>query len=373
MRIAVNTRLLLKDRMEGIAVFTWEICKRMVVDHPEDQFYFFFDRNPDPSFTDFKNVNPVVINPQARHPLLWNYWFEYALAKAIKKNNIDVFFSPESYLSLKSTVPMIMVTHDLSFLHYPDMYKKSHLNYFIKNGPLFHDRADHIITVSETTKNDIINQYNISKSKITVAYNAVRSKFKPLDEKYKSEVRKSISNGNRYVLYLGSIHPRKNVAGVIKGFEIWQQKNESSHQLVLFGRWAFGNADLKNLISSSSQSNRIVLKGDTDALVEDVVGAADCLVYPSFHEGFGIPIIEAMSCSVPVVTSDRGSMKEVGADAAIYIQPEDPDSIAYGINTAVHNKTIKGQKAQLAIENLKRFSWQKSAELIYERISLLNF
>lgn len=372
MNIAVNTRLLLHDRMEGIAVFTWEICKRMATDHPNDTFYFFFDRNPHFSFHELHNITPVILKPQARHPLLWKYWFEYAITKALDRYQIDVFFSPESYLSIKSKTPTIMVTHDLSFLHYPKAYRTSHLNYFIKNEPLFHKRADHIIAVSETTRYDIINQYDIPKSKISVAYNAVRDTFKPIPHDRKLQLRDSISNGLPYVLYVGSVHPRKNLTGLIKGFEMWNEQKKQQHRLIIFGRWAYGNTDLKNHLANSLCADQIILRSDHDAKVEDVMGAADCLVYPSLHEGFGIPIIEGMACGIPVVTSDRGSMKEVGANAVIYINPEDPKSIATGIDTAVHNETVKSQIAKNALANLKRFSWQKSAEIIYDKIKLLS-
>jgi len=357
--------------MEGIAVFTWEICKRMVSDHPKDQFYFFFDRNPHPSFHNFENVTPIIIKPQARHPLLWKYWFEYALPKAIKKLCIDVFFSPESYLSLSLQIPTVMTTHDLSFLHYPNTYKRSHLNYYIKYESAFHKRADHIIAVSETTKSDIVNQYNIPPTKISVAHNAVRNGFQILNDNRKNQIKNSISKGFPYILYVGSIHPRKNIIGLIKGFEIWQDKNKDNHRLVLFGRWAFGNNELEKTLKNSSCADLIYLRSDHDGKVEDIMGSADCFIYPSFHEGFGIPIIEAMACGIPVVTSNRGAMKEIGGDAAIYINPDDIDSIANGINSSINNKQLNFQLKHKAKLNLHRFSWQKSAELIYKRIKKL--
>lgn len=361
MNIAVNTRLLLKHRMEGIAVFTWEICRRLAKQNPEDHFYFFFDRKPDPTFTSIDNVHAIVIKPQARHHLLWTYWFEHALPRAFKKYKIDVFFSPESYLSLKTKVPTILVTHDLCFLHYPSGYKKSHLNYLKKYGPLFHQRADHIIAVSQTTKLDIEKQYSIDPSKISVVYNAPREIFQPLPGSTQHQLKQRLTAGNPYILYVGSIHPRKNIARLIRSFDQLQKTHPTDHRLVLYGRWVFGNKESETSIESSAFSDRILLLGDKDCLVQEIIGAADCLVYPSLYEGFGIPIVEAMACGIPVVTSGRGAMKEVGGDAAIYIDPETVSSIAEGIHHALSFVGTNDSIIHRAHNNCQRFSWDESA------------
>lgn len=368
MNIGVNTRLLLKHRMEGIAVFTWEICRRMAEQHPEDEFYFFFDRTPDPAFIGLKNIHPIVIRPQARHQILWKYWFEVALPRAFKQYDIDVFFSPESYLSLRSSIPTVMVTHDLCFLHYPQDYRAAHLRYLKKHGPLFHHRADHIIAVSETTKADIQDQYGIDSAKITVAYNAARQEFTPLGESKKVELRNDLTDGYPYVLYVGSIHPRKNVEGLVRAFGIMMERMPSDHRLILFGRWVSGHVESKRMIAESAVGDRIVLCSDEDGFVEEIVGAADCLVYPSFYEGFGIPIVEAMACGVPVVTSGTGAMKEVGGAAAIFINPEDDENMAEGMHEALAlNKNVPSIRESYK-QNIDRFSWDVSAEKIYRCI-----
>lgn len=370
MNIGVNTRLLLKHRMEGIAVFTWEICRRMAIHHPEDQFYFFFDRKPDPSFASSDNAHAVVIKPQTRHHLLWKYWFDFALPRAFNKYKIDVFFSPESYLSLSTSVPTIMVTHDLCFLHYPDTYKSAHLNYLKKHGPLFHERANHIIAVSESTKQDIQQQYGIGPSKITVVYNAARDFFEALPESKQKDLKKRLTGGFPYILYVGSVHPRKNIERLIRSFSLLQKTDSTDHRLILFGRWVFGFAECQRLIAESEFSDRIILCGDDDALVEDIIAAADCLVYPSLYEGFGIPIVEAMACGVPVVTSDRGAMKEVGGEPAVLIDPENEESIALGIQKALHLDLEKYK--QLSHKHIDQFSWDDSAEKVYGLIKSIH-
>ena len=149
MKIAVNTRFLLSGKMEGFGWYTYEITKRMVEQHPEHEFIFFFDRPFDPKFIFASNVTPVVLNPPARHPVLFIYWFEFAVRRALKKVKADVFFSPDGYLSLRSMIPQISVIHDINFEHFPKdlpWSARAYLRYFF---PLFAKKATQIITVSE--------------------------------------------------------------------------------------------------------------------------------------------------------------------------------------------------------------------------------
>ena len=120
MKIAINTRFLIKDRLEGIGWFTYEVVKRLVEQHPEDEFIFFFDRPYPEEYIFGKNVKAEVLFPPARHPFLWYWWFEWSLSKALQKYKPDVIFSPDNYLSLKSDVKTVMVMHDIAHVHYPD-------------------------------------------------------------------------------------------------------------------------------------------------------------------------------------------------------------------------------------------------------------
>ena len=120
MRIAVNTRFLLKNKLEGIGWFTYETVKRLVENHPEHEFYFFFDRPFEEEFIFGKNVHPIVLFPPARHPVLYFIWFEYSVANALKVYKIDVFLSPDNFLTLRTKVPTVLVTHDIAHLHFPE-------------------------------------------------------------------------------------------------------------------------------------------------------------------------------------------------------------------------------------------------------------
>ena len=155
MRIAINTRFLLTHKMEGFGWYTFEIVKRLVENHPEHTFIFFFDRAYDERFIFGENVTPVVLKPQARHPILFKIWFDRSVTKALKKHKADIFFSPDGYLSLRTEIPQIGVIHDINFEHFPEDLPKSPRNYLRKYFPKFANKANHILTVSESSKQDI--------------------------------------------------------------------------------------------------------------------------------------------------------------------------------------------------------------------------
>ena len=183
MKIAINCRLLLKGKLEGIGWYTYEISKRITENHPEHVFYLLFDRPFSDKFVFGDNVIPVILSPQSRHPFLWYVWFEYSVSRFIKKNKIDLFFSPDGYLSLNTNTKTVITIHDLNFEHYPEQLPFLSRNYYKFFTPKFCNKADAIITVSEESKKDIIKQYNIATVPCNYFRNAIEFVFKSINLK----------------------------------------------------------------------------------------------------------------------------------------------------------------------------------------------
>jgi hypothetical protein len=175
MRIAVNTRFLLKNSLEGYGYFIHETFRRITASHPEHQFIFIFDRPYDPGFVYGPNVTAIVTGPPARHPLLWKYWYDIKIPAILKKYKADVFVSPDGFCSLRTSVPQCLVIHDLAFLHHPSFIKRSHLRYYKRNIPKFLSKAASIATVSEFSRQDIIDQYKIEKENIDIVSSAAKN------------------------------------------------------------------------------------------------------------------------------------------------------------------------------------------------------
>lgn len=368
MRIGINTRFLLPNKMEGFGWYTFEISKRLVEQHPEHEFFFFFDRAFDPKFIFGSNVTPVVLSPPARHPILFIYWFEIALKRALKKHKIDVFFSPDGYLSLGSKVPQIAVIHDINFEHYPKDLPFSARIYLRKYFPLFAHKARKIITVSEYSKQDIVKTYKINSNKITVAWNGASDVFKPLSDENKQNIKNKYAHGNHYFLFVGAIHPRKNVGRLIEAFVKFKQITKSDFQLIIIGDSLWKNKSILVKIPEEIRS-QIHFTGHLPLEeLANLMGSAVALTYVPYFEGFGIPLVEAMKCGTPILSGDRTSLPEVAGDAAIYCNPFDVNDITEKMIELSSSNTLRDQLSKNGLERSKLFNWDQSAESVWKEI-----
>lgn len=365
MLIAVNTRFLIKDKLEGIGWFTYETMKRLTRNHPEHTFLFLFDREPDPEFIFGKNVKPIRVWPPARHPYLWKYWFDYALPGIFKRYKPDLFISTDGFLSLKSDIPTLLVVHDLGFEHYPDHVTGSASNFYRKYMPLYAKKATRIITVSEFSKKDIVKLYQVAPEKIDVAYNGANDKYIPISQNEQQAVRNRYTGGKPYFLYVGSVHPRKNVKNLLLAYDVLRKEHLTEHQLVIAGRMAWKTDETKQIFEQMQFKNDVVF---TNHLLlselTKVMASADAFVYPSLFEGFGIPIVEARYCGVPVITSDRSSLTEVGGPNALYFDPERVDLIKDAMKLFLLDRENYHAKAKKDTSVRDVFNWDKTVSSI---------
>lgn len=357
--------------MEGIARYNYESLKRMVLAHPEDDFFFFFDRPYSKEFIFADNVKPIQIFPPTRHPLLIMYWMEFAVKRKLDLLKIDVFLSGDTYLSLRSKVPTVLVTHDLAYLHYPDHIPFSHRMHYQYYFPRFHKKAKEIIAVSTYTKEDIIDKYGISPEKITVAHNAPNGYFYPIEKNVQAAIRAEISNGKPYFVYLGSIHPRKNVVNLIKAFNLFKKESGKDYQLLIIGRPAWNTSAFYEAIEASPYKEEIIHRQFDRKDLPKYLGSAEALCYVSLFEGFGIPIVEAFEAGIPVITSNVSSMPEVAGDAALLADPADPSSIKEQLLKISSDPKIQEEFIQKGFDRLKKFKWENTAEIIYSKLSEL--
>lgn len=369
MIIAVNARFLLKGKLEGLGYFVRETFAHIVKEHPEHQFYFFFDRPFSEEFIFAANLHPLVIGPPARHPILWKYWFDVSVSRALKKIKADVFVSPDGFLSLTTRVPQCIVVHDLGFLHHPEAYKKSHDAYLRFFTPKFLKKAERIATVSKFTRDDIVQQYGTDASKIDLVYSAVKEGFRPADFDEQERTRIEFTDGKPYFLYAGAIQPRKNLLNLLKAFSIFKRRQKSDMKLVLAGRMAWKNDEFNKLLSTYKYRNDVVLTGyiAEEKLIR-LTSAAYALVYPSLFEGFGVPVLEAMKSKVPALTSANSSMSEIGERAALYFDPRDPEDIAEKLILIYKDEKLRAAMMLAGEIVAQQFSWKRTAGLLWESI-----
>ena len=367
MRIAVNTRLLLKGKLEGIGWFTYQTLEHIVRNHPEHEFFFFFDRPYDPQFVFAPNVTPVVVHPQARHPILFYIWFEWSVPAMLRKYKIDLFLSPDGYMSLSTKVPTCLVIHDLAFEHYPEHSVWSHRMYWRHYSPLFAKKASRIVTVSTFSKNDISTRYGIEPSKIDVVYNGAHDEYVPLTVEDREDVKKKYADGCEYFVFAGALHPRKNIVNLLKAFVVFKKRQHTNMKLVIAGRMAWKYEEVEQMRSEMLFKEDVKWVGymNVDELSR-VIGGAYALVYASLFEGFGIPILEALQCDVPAIVSNTSSMPEVAGDAGLLVDPTDVDDIANKMHLLYKDEALRNKLIVNARLQVKKFDWGRSAVNLWE-------
>ena len=369
MKIAVNTRFLLKDKLEGIGWFTHEIFKRMVLNHPEDEFIFLFDRPYDERFIFADNITPIVVSPPARHPILWKIWFDITVPRVLKRLQPDIFISTDGFASLKTKIPQITTIHDLAFEHYPEHLPFKFRYYLRKFTPKFARKVNHIITVSTFSKQDIQERYAIPADKISIIYNGAHKEYKPLDSETINSIRKEFASGKPYFVFAGALHPRKNIETLLKAFEKFKTESKSDMQLLLIGRFAWKSDGIKHLLVNHKYRDDIHHYDymNVDKLSK-IIGSAFALTFVSLFEGFGIPILEAIRCNVPSITSNKTSMPEVAGKTGLLINPESVTDIADKMIQITQDQDVRDALIANCQEQAGKFSWDRSAEAFYDII-----
>ncbi|PPK85506.1 glycosyltransferase involved in cell wall biosynthesis [Neolewinella xylanilytica] len=372
MRIAVNTRFLQSGELEGIGYFTQEVCERLPDLLPDARFLFCFDRPYDPRYTRHERVEGMRVFPPARDPILWDMWFEYFLPRAARTWRADVLLHLDGYCSLRTSIPQVMVIHDIAHVHYPAVIPKRVFRYYQKRVPAFLKKAERVITVSEYIKQDILREYGLPVDKIGVAGNGVKAFFLPLSAEEKAGVRMRYSGGRPYFFYLGAVHPRKNVERLIQAYTRFRELGGADHPLLLGGRLAWQTKRVRMAHRTSPYNGDITFLGyRPEREIAELLGSSLALVYPSLSEGFGVPLLEAMHAEVPILTSNRTSLPEVGGRAAYYVDPENVDAIAGGLMEIAVNAGLRERLVEAGRERRGAYSWDNTANTISDAVKQL--
>lgn len=287
-------------------------------------------------------------------------------------DHIDIFHC--NYIGLViRPCPYIVTLHDILHEVYPEFYPKMLKTLMSLTYPISAKRAAFVLTVSHFSKKEIIRLYNIPEEKIEVTPDAVSSEFRIIEdrEKIRQVAIKYKIRGN-YILFLGRIEPRKNLQALIEAYHVLKTQYKIRHQLVVAGMQDPLFKDFCNNLIMREMSTGILFTGGVPQ--EDLpylINGADLFAYPSFAEGFGLPVLEAMSCGTPVVASNTTSLPEVTGGAAVLIDPNNIRELAEALNGVLNNSELRNEMREKGLDQARRFSWDKTAEKtlrIYEKI-----
>ncbi len=369
LHIVVNTRLLIGDRLDGIGIFTREVMRRVVAMHPKVRFTFLFMREPEQTFLFGPNVTPLVLGPQPREPIINMYWQEVLVPRALRRLKPDLYLSPEPMHSLRSPVPCIEVLHDLNYEHDPSVLPFSWRLYYRLMSRRYADAAARIATVSRFSKEDIVRLYNIAPDDIDVVYNGPPDPRPMPTEQRKEQVRATFSQGAPYFYFVGTLQDRKNIAGMMRGFDLFRSRVDQDVRLVVAGRRKWWTPRMKRAFAELRHPESIVFPGRIDdGTLYEVAAASLGLLYVPLFEGFGLPILEAWQAGVPVISSDVASIPEVAGDAALLVDPTHDEEIANALMALYTDPDERTRRALAGRERTSFFSWGRTAELLWETI-----
>jgi glycosyltransferase involved in cell wall biosynthesis len=370
-KIAVNTRWLLPDKLEGFGWYTYHVLNRLADLMPETSFYFISDRKTKIKLVEKLNAEYFYINPPARHPYLWYFWNEISVPLALRKIKPDLYFSPDGFLPSKLKIPTITTIHDLNFEEADSFLDKNVQRYYKKHIRKAATVASHILTVSNFSKRELITRYGIDKNKITALYNGPQETFTDHHNRQVT-TQQRIAGAHPYFLFVGAQNPRKNLHRIFKAFDAWVTKHNGKQHLVLVGERMLWNEEIQQTWKNMQHKDRVHFTGRLDSRhLNDAYSAATALLFPSLHEGFGMPIIEAFASGCPVITSLSTAMPEVAGDAALLVDPTSTDEIITAMEKLATDDALGKELRKKGFERAKLFSWDSVALEISEIIKKL--
>lgn len=287
----------------------------------------------------------------------------------------DVFFSPHFFLApLSRNCKSVITLHDLSFVRYPEFFswRKNIWHRFEMNPQKQARKADRVIAVSQSTRNDLVSVFGVDPDKIKIIYSGVSGKFFNKPEKKQSEaVKIKYGLSEKFFLFLGTVEPRKNVIGILKAFTYLVSNDLIPNDigLVIAGKLGWLCKEVKRFYDNTPYKRLIKLIGHIDE--EDkssLYSLAKVFVYPSFFEGFGFPILEAMAAKVPVITSKNSSLPEIVGNSGILVNPYSIGEIAQAMKTLISNSFLEQTLVEEGLKRVNFFSWQKTAEKTLESL-----
>lgn len=382
MRIGIDCRTILNPgagEQAGIGHYTHYLVKNLLKIDKENEYVLFFDNriaNAAAGLVMGNNQNvKAKFFPFYQYKQYLPYAYSQMLVAAfLGREKLDIYHSPANIIPLKYTGPAVVTLHDLAIYQHPDWFPANFMSRQIFSTkilvPKSLRKADKIIAVSENTKEDIIKRFKVPAKKIQVVYEGVNQE-KEANITSLVELKKKFGIKDNYILFLGTIEPRKNITALVKAYHGLlsryriknQKENKNCPQLVLAGGKGWKYKEVFKTIDKLKLKNEVkyldyVKYQDKIGLMQNAL----CFVFPSLYEGFGLPILEAMSLGTPVITSDVSSIPEVAGTAALLVNPNSVADLVQAIEKVVDDKKLRAQMAQKGKEQAKKFSWQQTAE-----------
>ncbi|MHB8168722.1 MAG: glycosyltransferase family 4 protein [Thermoleophilia bacterium] len=371
MRIGIDARLLIHRR--GMGNFVYNLLMELAKLPGDEQYILYVDdrRAAEHAPRDSRFVVKLL------SPKLYPLWEQISLPLAIKRDRLDALHCPANTapLCLPKHLKLVLTIHDVMFLlpktflpQSPSLYQRIGRMYYRLVAPQAAKKATCIMTVSKHSMRDIADKLNIPNEKIRVIYESGNVQCCRLpDSSSVVDVKQRYAIDGQFILALGALDPRKNTLGVLRSFTHLKKLTPLPIRLVVAGLSREAKNQFQTFVSEMSLDGQVILLGFiTEQDLVALYHGADVFLYPSLYEGFGMPVLEAMVCGTPVITTSAGSIPEVAGDATLFVDPKNPEEIAHAILQIISDTELRNRMIGKGLEQAKQFSWAKTAKQMLE-------
>jgi glycosyltransferase involved in cell wall biosynthesis len=371
MRICIDTSPAVHHRA-GLGRYAQELTTALLALDPENEYIAFYTRPAEAQVDPPLDRLPHLTTNLPTKP--WRMSALLAHFVGVPQDRLfpsaDVFHATDHLLPRLSRVKSVFTLHDLIYQFYPETHKPLNRWFLTLMMPRFLRAADAVISVSESTKSDAMRFYGLGETKIQVIHEGVHARFRPAPSDAISAVRRKYGLVGGFILSLGTIEPRKNLTSLLEAYHVLKNQG-ARRKLVIVGKKGWLYADFFRRLRELGLEDEVIFPGFVpDDDLPALYSAADLFVFPSLYEGFGLPVLEAMACGVPVITSNTSSLPEVAGEAALLIDPRDIGGLVKAIQLTLADEQTRTEMRDQGVQQAAKFSWEKAARetlLVYSK------
>ena len=356
----------LSEPLTGVGHYTLELARALARNFPTDQFELVSPR-PFAGSVAEDNKLPNLSFVKARSSSVRGHWWSVGLPLYARRVSFDLFHGTNYELPLWNNRRSVLTIHDLSTLLFPELHRRPLARRARMRLPLAAKMATAIVTPTEAVKREVCEHLKIKPQKISAIHEAPRSFFRPASPDESAAIRKRLGVEDNFLLFVGTLEPRKNLLTLLKAFGQILQKTQLRPQLVIAGGEGWLMTQTESFIDSAGFTDRLLFAGYLqDEELRALYSSCKAFIYPSLYEGFGLPPLEAMACGAPVIASRIAALKEVIEDAAVLVDPLDSESLTRAIVEFLRDDKRREESKTRGIQHAAKFSWDNAARLTYE-------
>lgn len=372
MRVGISAYLLHGGtgyRAAGVSVYTRQLLAAMPDAAPRHQYLAYVGKDA-PSIA---GIHEALAPVPTQRPLVRIPWEQIVLPVQVALDGVEVIHGTVNVIPWATRLPTVVTVHDLAFMRHPERFPAAKARYLRTAVEWSVRRASHVIAVSGHTKHDVIEFFGAPEDRVTVVYSGVDRSFRPFDDYVGDRLRRKRTGGRPYVLYVGTLEPRKNLDVLLRAFASARQEAGLEHVLVLVGARGWMDEELFRLTRELRLEDHVLFTGYVPP--EELPGwynSADLFAYPSAYEGFGLPLLEAMACGVPVVTTASSALVEIAGDACITVEPGSEEALRMALLRVLSDRTLACALRDAGLERAAMFSWEQAARQtvdVYEQVA----